>query len=108
MKGDHSMMTHGCSTDSATADALPRGTATTADASTLVTRLWPAILAVAAVGGNLALTCVVPFAAFAVATAGTLRRRSAVGTMSGMGAAVPMITRVLDLSIWADPNGWEG
>jgi hypothetical protein len=76
------MMTHGCSTGSPAVGALPRGTATTAEASTLVTRLWPAILAVAAVGGSLALTCVAPFAAFAVATAGTLRLRSALGTMT--------------------------
>jgi hypothetical protein len=76
------MMTHECSTGSPAAGALPRGTATTADASTLVTMLWPTILAVAAVGGSLALTCVAPFAAFAVATAGTLRLRSALGTMA--------------------------
>jgi hypothetical protein len=76
------MMTHGCSTGSPTAGAIPRGTATTAEASTLVTKLWPAILALAAVGGSLALTCVAPFAAFAVATAGTLRLRSALGAMA--------------------------
>jgi hypothetical protein len=76
------MMTHACSTGSATAGALPRGTAAATHASTLVTRLWPAILALAAVGGSLALTCVAPFAAFAVATAGTLRLRSALGTMA--------------------------
>jgi hypothetical protein len=75
------MMTHGCSTGSPTAGAIPRGPATTAEASTLVTKLWPAILALAAVGGSLALTCVAPFAAFAVATAGTLRLGSALGTM---------------------------
>lgn len=76
------MMTHGFSTGSPAVGSLPRGTATTANASTLVTRLWPAILAMAAVGGSLALTCVAPFAAFAVATAGTLRLRSALGTMA--------------------------
>jgi hypothetical protein len=76
------MMTHECSTGSPTAGALPRGAANTTDASTLVTMLWPAILAVAAVGGSVALTCVVPFAAFAVATADTLRLRSALGTMA--------------------------
>ena len=69
------MMTHVCSTASATA-------ATAGRASMLVTRLWPAILAVAAVGGSLALTCVAPFAAFAVATASTLRLRSALGTIA--------------------------
>jgi hypothetical protein len=76
------MMTHQCSTGSPAVGALPRGTATAAEASTLVTRLWPAILAMAAVGGSLALTCVAPFAAFAVATAGTLRLRSALGIMA--------------------------
>jgi hypothetical protein len=76
------MMTQACSTASATTGALPCGTATTAHVSTLVTRLWPAILALAAVGGSLALTCVAPFAAFAVATASTLRLRSALGTMA--------------------------
>jgi hypothetical protein len=76
------MMTHTLSTASATVSALPRETATEAHASTLVTKLWPAILAVAAIGGSLALTCVAPFAAFAVATASTLRLRSAVGTMA--------------------------
>jgi hypothetical protein len=40
-------------------------------ASSLGSMLWPAILAVTAVGGSLALTCVAPFAAFAVATAST-------------------------------------
>jgi hypothetical protein len=82
MKGDHSMMTHGCATGSPAVGSLPRGAATTADASTLVTVLWPAILALVAVGGSLALTCVAPFAAFAVATTGTLRPRSALGTMA--------------------------
>jgi hypothetical protein len=51
-------------------------------ASSLGSMLWPAILAVAAVGGSLALTCVAPFAAFAVAVASTLRLRSALGTMA--------------------------
>jgi hypothetical protein len=76
------MMTHGFPTGSPVVGSLPRGTATTADASILITMLWPAILAMAAVGGSLALTCVAPFAAFAVATAGTLRFRSALGTMT--------------------------
>jgi hypothetical protein len=76
------MMMHAFSTASATADALPGETATEAHASTLITKLWPAILAVAAVGGSLALTCVAPFAAFAVATASTLRLRSALATMA--------------------------
>jgi hypothetical protein len=76
------MMTHGCSTGAPTVGALPRGTTTAARASTFVMRLWPAILAVTAVGGSLALTCVAPFVAFAVVTAGTLRLRSALGTMA--------------------------
>jgi hypothetical protein len=76
------MMTHVFSRASATASAPPRETATGARSSTLVTKLWLAILAVAAVGGSLALICVAPFAAFAVATAGTLRLRSALGAMS--------------------------
>jgi hypothetical protein len=76
------MMTHGFSTGPATAGAIPHRTITTADTSSPVTRLWPAILTTAAVGGSLALTCVAPFAAFAVATAGTLRLRSALGTMA--------------------------
>jgi hypothetical protein len=76
------MMTHESSADSAATVALPRGAATATHASTLVTRLWPAILAVAAVGGSLALACVAPFAAFAVATASTLQLRSALGTMA--------------------------
>ena len=46
--------------------------------------LWPAILVVAAVVGKLALTCVIPFAAFAVATVGTLKLRSALRTMAAM------------------------
>ena len=46
--------------------------------------LWPAILVVAAVVGSLALTCVIPFAAFAVATVGTLKLRSALRTMAVM------------------------
>ena len=50
----------------------------------LATMLWPAMLVVAAVIGSLALTCVIPFAAFAVATAGTHRLRSALGTMAVM------------------------
>ena len=50
------MMAYGCSPEAPTAGALPHTTATT-EAWTLVTRLWPAILAMAAVGGSLALTC---------------------------------------------------
>jgi hypothetical protein len=76
------MMTHTSSTASVTAGAPPRGAATAAQASSPITKLWPAILALAAVGGSLALTCVAPFAAFAVATAGTLRLRRALGTMA--------------------------
>jgi hypothetical protein len=75
------MRVYGCSPETPIPGALPHITATT-EASTLVTRLWPAILALAAVGGSLALTCVAPFAAFAVATAGTLRLRSALGAMA--------------------------
>jgi hypothetical protein len=75
------MMTYGYSPEAPTAGALPH-TAATAEASTPVTRLWPSILVVAAVGGSLALTYVAPFAAFAVVTAGTLRRRRALGTMA--------------------------
>ena len=74
------MRVYSCSPEAPTAGALPHTTATT-EASTLVTQLRPAILAVAAVGGSLALTCVAPFVAFAVATAGTLRLGSALGTM---------------------------
>ena len=76
-------MAYGYSPEAPTARRYPtHTTATAAEASTLVTKLWPAILALAAVGGSLALTCVAPFAAFAVATAGTLRLRSALGTMA--------------------------
>jgi len=74
------MMAYGCSPAAPTAGALPDTIATT-EAWTLVTWLWPPILAVAAVGGSLALTCVAPFVAFAVATADTLRLGSAIGTM---------------------------
>jgi hypothetical protein len=76
------MTAHAYSTGSTTTRARPRGTAAATHASTLVMKLWPAILALAAVGGSLVLTCVAPFAAFAVATAGTLRLRSALGTMA--------------------------
>jgi hypothetical protein len=41
---------------------------------------WPAILIVAAIGGNL-LGCLMPFAALAVAFAGTMRLRPALGAM---------------------------
>ena len=75
------MIASGYSPEAPTDGTLPHTTATT-EASTPVTLLWLAILAVAAVGGSLALTCVAPFAAFAVATAGTLRRRRALGTMA--------------------------
>ena len=55
------MTTHAFSTAPATTGALTRETATAAQASSPVTKLWPAILAMAAVGGSLALTCVAPF-----------------------------------------------
>lgn len=44
--------------------------------------LWPALLAVAAVGGSWALACVMPFAAFAAMLAVTESRRTALGTMA--------------------------
>ncbi|MGH6996531.1 MAG: hypothetical protein ACREES_12580 [Stellaceae bacterium] len=43
---------------------------------------WPALLAVAAVGGSWALACVTPFAAFAAMLATTENRRTALGTMA--------------------------
>lgn len=43
---------------------------------------WPALLAVAAVGGSWALACVTPFAAFAAMLATTESRRTALGTMA--------------------------
>jgi hypothetical protein len=46
------MMAHRCSSGPPTAGVISSGTATTAEASALVTRLWPAILAVTAVGGS--------------------------------------------------------
>lgn len=76
------MMADGSSTDAPTAGAIPSETAAMVEASTLHTRLWPAFLVLASVGGSLALTCVAPFAAFAVATASTLRLCSALGTMA--------------------------
>jgi hypothetical protein len=101
------MMTQGCSTDAPTAGTTPSETATTAHASTLVTKLWPAILALAAVGGSLALTCVAPFAAFAVATAGTLRLRPALGTMAVIWLANQVVgfgvlgyPRTLNTALW--------
>lgn len=42
---------------------------------------WPALLAVAAVGGSWALACVTPFAAFAAMLATTESRRTVLGTM---------------------------
>ncbi|MDE2164899.1 MAG: hypothetical protein KGJ66_01000 [Alphaproteobacteria bacterium] len=44
--------------------------------------LWPALLAVAAVGGSWALACVTPFAAFAAILAETERRGTALATMA--------------------------
>jgi|SRR5579863_4936127 len=46
------------------------------------TWFWPALLAVAAVGGSWALACVTPFAAFAAMLATTETRRTALGTMA--------------------------
>lgn len=43
---------------------------------------WPALLAVAAVGGSWALACVTPFAAFAAMLATTENRRTALGTVA--------------------------
>lgn len=43
---------------------------------------WPALLAVAAVGGSWALACVTPFAAFAAMLATTESRRTALSTMA--------------------------
>ncbi len=43
---------------------------------------WPALLAVAAVGGSWALACVTPFAAFAAMLATTESRRTALGTVA--------------------------
>jgi hypothetical protein len=47
------MMTYKSSAEALSADALPRGTATTADRSLLVTRLWPAPLARAEVSARM-------------------------------------------------------
>ena len=76
------MMAFGYAPEAPPADSRPHATATTAEALPLVSRLWPAILARVALGGSLAFTCVMPFAAFAVAMAGTLRRCNALGTMA--------------------------
>jgi hypothetical protein len=76
------MMAYERSTDSPTAGSRPHGIATMDHTSSLGSMLWPAILALAAVGGSLALACVAPFAAFAVVTASTLRLRSALGAMA--------------------------
>ncbi|HEV2263859.1 MAG TPA: hypothetical protein VGR79_04930 [Stellaceae bacterium] len=46
------------------------------------TWLWPALLAVAAIGGSWALACVTPFAAFAAMLATTENRGTALGTMA--------------------------
>ena len=46
------------------------------------TWFWPALLAVAAIGGSWALACVTPFAAFAAMLAATESRRTAFGTMA--------------------------
>ncbi len=50
-------------------------------------RLWPVLLAVAAVGGSLAFACITPFAAFAAFAAETQRPRAALGTMALIWAA---------------------
>lgn len=101
------MIMRAFSTASETSGALPRETAMEAHASTLVTKLWPAILAVAAVGGSLVLTCVAPFAAFAVATASTLPLRSALGTMAviwlanqAVGFGALGYPRTLNTALW--------
>ena len=78
------MIAQGFSADAPTTASSPGATARMDYSTHLTTMLWPAILVVAAVVGSLALTCVIPFAAFAVATAGTLRLRSALGTMAVM------------------------
>ena len=78
------MIAQGFSADAPTTASRPGATARMDYSTHLTTMLWPAILVVAAVIGSLALTCVIPFAAFAVATAGTLRLRSALGTMAVM------------------------
>ena len=78
------MIAHGFPAAAPTTTSRPGVTALMDDSTKLGTVLWPAILVVAAVVGSLALTCVIPFAAFAVATAGTLRLRSALGTMAVM------------------------
>jgi hypothetical protein len=76
------MMAYGDSPEAPPAGSHSYTTATAAEALALITRWWPAVLAVAAVGGSLAFTCVTPFATFAEAAAVALRRRSALGTMA--------------------------
>ena len=49
--------------------------------------LWPALLAVAAVGGSLAFACILPFAALAALAAETQRPRTALGTLALVWAA---------------------
>ena len=49
--------------------------------------LWPAVLAVAAIGGSWALACVTPFAAFAVILAESERRTTALFTVGLIWAA---------------------
>ncbi|MGH6968991.1 MAG: hypothetical protein ACREEL_10295 [Stellaceae bacterium] len=44
--------------------------------------LWPALLAVAAIGGSWALACVTPFAAFAAILAASERRTTALATIA--------------------------
>ena len=78
------MIAQAFSADAPTTAFRPGVTARMDYSTHLTTMLWPAILVVAAVVGSLALTCVLPFAAFAVATAGTLRLRRALGTMTVM------------------------
>jgi hypothetical protein len=46
--------------------------------------VWMAILAVAAISGSLALSCITPFAALAVALAGTVRLRAALTTITAV------------------------
>jgi len=49
--------------------------------------LWPALLAVAAVGGSLAFACILPFAALAALAAETQRPRAALATLTLIWAA---------------------
>jgi len=49
--------------------------------------LWPALLALAAVGGSLAFACILPFAALAALAAETQRKRAALATLTLIWAA---------------------